>query len=226
MAEQGTESVLEGLVQNLEPVRPIPQLRSLFLLLALIFGVSLVLNLLWVGLSITPLSAWLHVPFLVLLIGLVVTAGGSMLAAVSGAIPGREGLARTGRRMAWAGALMASLGGILGLAGADSVAAQFPLSITVACAWRASALGAVPAAVLCVYLARAFERRPGVGAIFACVGAVAMGSGLVHASCPAREPLHLLLGHWVAPVGLALLLALPFSLLIRQLGRGSRSGRG
>ena len=217
--------MLEGLVQNLEPVKPIPQLRSVFLMLALIFGVAVLLNLLWIGLSLAPLSAWLHPPFLVLLIGLVVTAGGSMLAAVTGAIPGREGLARMGRRTAWAGALMASLGGILGLAGADNVVARFPLGITVACAWRASALGAVPAAALCVYLARAFERRPAVGAVFACVGAVTLGSGLVHASCPSREALHLLIGHWVAPLGLALLLALPFSLLIRQLGRGSRSDR-
>ena len=215
--------MLEGLVQNLEPVRPIPPLRSLFLTLALIFGVAVVLNLLWVGFSFTPHSAWRQAPFLVLLIGLVVTAAGSMLAAVSGAIPGREGLARRGRRTACAGALMASLGGILGLAGADNVVAPFPLSITVACAWRASALGAVPAAALCIYLARAFERRPGVGAVFACVGAVTMGSGLVHASCPSREALHLLLGHWIAPLGLALLLALPFSLLIRQRGRGPRA---
>jgi hypothetical protein len=217
--------MLEGLVQKLEPVRPIPQLWSLFLMLALIFGVAVVLNLLWVGLSFRPLSAWLHAPFLVLLIGLVVTAGGSMLAAVSGAIPGREGLARGGRRTAWAGALVASLGGGLGLAAADNVVAQFPLSITLACAWRASALGAVPAAALCVYLARAFERRPGMGAIFACVGAVTMGAGLVHASCPAGDARHLLVGHWVAPLGLALLLALPFSLLIRQLAPGSRSSR-
>jgi len=224
VSERGTEVMLEGLVENLEPVKPIPPLRSVFRMLALIFGVAALVNLLWVGRSLAPLSAWLHPPFWLLLIGLVVTAGGSMLAALTGAIPGRERLARMGRGTAWAGALMASLGGILGLAAADPVVARFPLGITVACAWRACALGAVPAAALCVYLARAFERRPGVAAIFACVGAVTLGSGLVHTSCPSRESLHLLLGHWLAPLGLALLLALPFSLLIRRLGRGSRAG--
>ena len=229
MTDPRTDSVVQGLIQDLEPVRPVPRLRNLGIALVLVFAVAVVMNLLWVGLTLAPSAAWQRPSFLILLAGLAATASGSLLAAAAGAIPGREVAVRAGRGLAVLGAVAATLGGVLGVVLADGAVASlpFPWGATAMCASRAGALGTVPAAMLCIYLARAFERRPGLGSVFVCVGAVALGSAVVHASCPSQEGLHLFLGHWVAPAGLALVLALPCSLLIQTLdARLNHTGDG
>jgi hypothetical protein len=218
VSERRTESLLRELVDGLEPVRPVPTVRGLVLAVVGAFAVAAALNGIWPGLTFAPPPAWRSLPFLALLAGLATAAAGSLRAVATGAIPGREAAARSGRRVAVAGALLATAGGVAGVAAADDVMAHFPLGVTVACACRASLLAVLPAAVLCVYLTRAFERRPRVGAAFACLGAAALGAAWVHATCPLLEPLHGLLGHWVGPAGVGLLLALPVSLWLGQRG--------
>ena len=53
------------------------------------------------------------------------------------------------------------------------------------------------------------------------VGAVALGAVVVHATCGAEGGLHMLLGHSLAPVWAALLLATPAGSVIRLLQRRS-----
>ena len=158
---------------------------------------------------------WTDPVFLVVLMGLAVTAGGGIVAALAGAVPDREVEARRGRLALIVGVLLASGGVVGGLVQADAVETALPFASSFRCGGRAAALGVPPAFVVCFFLARAFERRPLLGAALASLGALALGALTVHASCSGGGPLHLLLGHWLTPFAAALVLALPLSLLAR-----------
>ena len=221
MGDRATEPLLRELVQGLAPVRRIPRPRTVVLgalaLWLLMLGVQALLG------GPRPFSVpggfWGDPPFLVVLAGLVLTAGGGMVAAVAGAIPGRERAQRVALRVALLGALLASGGGLWAVGRAELVGPALPMTSSLQCMGRASALGVVPALFLCAFLSRAFERRPGVGAAFASLGAFALGALAVHTSCSNHEPLHLLLGHSLTPFAAALLLALPLSWLVRRASR-------
>jgi hypothetical protein len=218
VADRSTESLLRELPQNLEPVRPIPRLRSVLLVLLGIFLVVVGVEA-WMRGRLPLLvegAPWSDPPFLTLLAGLALTAGGAIVAALAGAVPGRETAARAGRALGLAGVLLASGGGLWAVLRAELTEPKLPIVSSLQCLGRASALGLVPALFLCVFLVRAFERRPLLGTGFACVGALALGSVVVHASCPHVGALHVLMGHWASPFALALLLALPLSRLVRR----------
>ena len=158
---------------------------------------------------------WSDPVFLVVLAGLATTAAGGILAALAGAVPGREGEARLGRRILGVGLLLAAGGVLWGVGRADALEPALPIASSLRCGGRAAALGLVPALVVCVFLARAFERRPLLGAACAALGALGLGAVAAHASCSGGGPLHLMIGHWLTPFGAALVLALPLSLLVR-----------
>ena len=219
MSERPTESLLSELSRDLAPVRPMPRLRTLVLVGLGAFALTLAVD----GLLGHPLPlvaagvAWADAGFLSLLAGLLLTAGGAIVAALAGAVPGRERAAAAGWRVAVAGvavAASAACWAFLRSAGADFGGAP---DMGLECAGRASLLGVVPALVLCVFLARAFEQRPLLGAGAAAVGALALGAAAVHASCANGGVLHVLLGHWLTPFAAALLLAAPLSLVVRRL---------
>jgi hypothetical protein len=128
-------------------------------------------------------------------------------------------VARWGLAVALVGACTAAAAGLWALARADAAGASVALSASVQCGGRASVLGVLPALLLCVFLARAFERRPLLGACLGATGALALGAVAVHTSCADGRALHVLLGHWLTPIAAALLLALPLSLLVRRLSR-------
>ncbi len=221
MGDRATEPLLRELVQGLAPVRRIPRLRTVVLgalaLWLLMLGVQALLG------GPRPLTVpggfWSDPRFLVVLVGLVLTAGGAMATAVAGAIPGRQAAQRVGRRLALLGALLASGGGLWAVGRAELLGPALPMTSSLQCMGRASALGVVPALFLCAFLARALERRPATGAAFASLGAFALGALAVHTSCTQDEPMHLLLGHSLTPFAAALLLALPLSWWVRRASR-------
>ena len=221
MGDRATEPLLRELVQGLAPVRRIPRLRTVVLgalaLWLLMLGVQALLG------GPRPLTVpggfWSDPRFIGVLAGLLLTAGGAMATAVAGAIPGHEAVQRVGRRLALLGALLASGGGLWAVGRAELLGPALPMTSSLQCMGRASALGVVPAVFLCAFLARAFERRPAVGAAFASLGAFALGALAVHTSCSNDEPLHLLLGHSLTPFAAALLLAFPLSWLVRRASR-------
>lgn len=221
MSERATESLLRDLSHGLEPVRPIPRLRTQVLRLLALFAAVVGMHALLGG--PLPLRVagvpWSDPVFAIVLVGLVLTAAGAVVAALCGAVPGREREARAGRAVAVCGALLASAGGLWGLTGAPLEA--FPFRDSAPCIGRASVLAIVPALFLCVALIGAFERRPLVGCAFASVGAVTLSAVLVHTTCPHGGAAHILLGHWAAPFTVALVLALPLSLLVRAATRRS-----
>jgi hypothetical protein len=210
--------LIRQLVQGLEPVRPIPRLRWLVAGALAAFAAGLALQ----GLLGGPLPggvagvAWGAPAHLLVLTGLLLASGGCIVAALAGAVPGREAAARGGRRVALAGALLASAAGLGALLGAGASEQTFALRPSLWCAGRSGLLGLTPALFLCAFLARAVAHRPFLGAGFACVGAVVLGVAAVHASCPDGGALHVLVGHGVSPFALALVLALPFGGVVRR----------
>lgn len=220
LLERSSESLARDLARDAEPVRPMPRLRVLLVGVGAAFGVAVLVSAA-LGQPLPVLAPGVHwgdPAFLMVLVGLLLSAAGAVPGSLAGAVPGRERAARLGRRVALAGACVASAGGVWAVMRADSLAEALPLGSSLGCAGRASALGLVPALFLCVLLSRAYERRPLAGAALASLGALALGALVVHASCADGGPLHVLLGHWVTPFAAALLLALPLSWLVGRPG--------
>jgi hypothetical protein len=150
---------------------------------------------------------------------MALTAAGALIAALAEAVPGRRGAVRAGGATALVGIGLAAAGSFSAVVAAGSAPSEIPVDRALACLGRSCVLGALPALIACVLLARACLRRPLLGAAVAAAGGISLGAVAVHASCAAREPLHVLLGHTLGPVAAALLLALPLTILVRRLRR-------
>ena len=151
-----------------------------------------------------------------ILIGLSAAAAGGVVAALAGAVPGREPLARAGRIGAGA-AVVWSIGcGLWAVAGGESAAAASPFAGIASCFAHALAL-AIPAALAVgFYLSRGAPQRGSIDAGIAAAAAAGLGAVAVHATCGVGGGLHLLLGHCATPIVAGLLFALPLAGLVRR----------
>lgn len=219
MSDRQTDTLLRELTDDLQPVRRIPRLRSVALL-AVGGGVAAAaIN--------TAITGWPfpfttgRLPsgegsFLMTLAGLVLAAGGALVAALAGAVPGRDVAARSGRLSAVVGVALAVGGATWWALITGAKEAVLPLGSCFGCASHALALALPPALVVGFFLGRALARRPLALSVFAAIGALALGAGFVHASCTDGGALHVALGHVVAPLVLAPFLAWPLSWLARR----------
>jgi hypothetical protein len=210
--------MLRELARDLKPVRPIPRLRTVAAGVLTVWLLALVVT--WIqGAALPRVGAggpWSGAAFLGVLVGLAVTAAGATLAALAGAVPGREGEARVGLRLAALGLLLAAGGGVWAVSTAGDPAVGDPLWTGFSCLRHAALLGIPPALVTLLFLTRALARRSRLGAACALAGGVAMGAIVVHTSCTHEGALHMLLGHALAPFAVALLLAFPLAALVRR----------
>ena len=218
MSVQSTEPLLRELARDLQPVHPIPQLRSVAAGVLLIWLLALFVD--WMFGAPSPRFAagelWREPAFLVVLAGLLCTAVGATLAALAGAVPGREGEARVGIGVGIGGLALATASGVWAVAD-KGVGTEFPaLATSITCVSRAAALGIVPALVACAFLARAWVRTARAGAAVAVAGCAALGAVAVHTSCPYEGALHMLLGHSLAPFFAALVFTFPMAALVRR----------
>ena len=221
MSDRSTESLLRELSRDLEPVRPIPRLHRVALgAVGALVGVLALHALVGGGLpGLVPGVAWGDGAYWVVLIGLTLVAAGPLGTALTGAVPGRESAARSGRVVALLGAGLLGSGGVWWLVASGAPEPAWPLASSLGCAGRAAGLALAPGAVLGLFLGRAMARRPLVRATWASVGAVALGAIVVHTTCPDGGTLHVPLGHCVAPWLAALVLAFPLSLVARRVAR-------
>jgi hypothetical protein len=221
MSVQSTEPLLRELAQELQPVRPIPRLRSVAAGVLLIWLLALFADWMFGGPSprFAEAELWREPAFLLVLAGLLCTAVGATLAALAGAVPGREGEARIGIAVGIGGLALATASGVWAVAGKGAGTELPALATSLDCVSRATALGIAPALVACAFLARALVRTPRAGAAAAAVGCAALGAVAVHASCPYGGALHVLLGHSFAPFFAALVLAFPLAALVRRWSR-------
>jgi hypothetical protein len=225
VADRATEPLLRELVRELAPVRRIPRLRATLALALLLWLAAVAVHALVGGPSLRGDAGRTDPASLAVLVGLAAAGLGAALAALADAVPGRAAAARAGCSVALAGGLLALAGGAASVAVPEAPGSWLPAGPTLACMGRASALGALPALVLCAFLARAVARRPRLGAGLAGAGAVALGAVAVQATCPHMGGVHVLVGHALVPFAAALALAPLVSPFLRRgtrpLGGGS-----
>ncbi len=216
-----TEPLLNELVRDLKPVHRIPTLRTIGVGVVAAWLVSIAIE--WAvrghAPEFGPVALWGDPGFLVVLAGLGVAAVGASLGALAGAVPGREDEARLALGSGLVGLALACAGGVGTLLAGGSANASLAFGDSVSCLVRASLLGLAPAIIAWAFLSHTCTRRPYTGAGASALGAVALGAILVHATCRAENPIHMLLGHSLAPVWVALAVTLPLGFAIGRLGR-------
>jgi len=212
------QRLIDQLASDLEPVQPIaPIPRGLAAVAAVTLAVALV------AFGVYGLRANLwgdfvgDVTWAGVLVGLALAVIGACTATLASVVPGRE-------RLLGAGAAAAGVGIALAVAVAAAATPwgsprfDAPLS-QLACVVRGSAFAGLPALVVLGLAARGWAARPGWTAALGMLGAGAVGALLVHLTCPAVAPLHLLCTHASTPLLLATGLGLALAPLMRRLAR-------
>lgn len=194
-----TEDVVARLIDELEPVRPMPPLRWQVAAIAAVWAGTGALAALVVDLH--PLGALRRggVSSCVMGVLIVVSVSGLVMGLAS-QIPGRERLV-TG----------AMVGMMLGLGLAAAVAGVLPGSLADAgsiaqcldCTSHAILL-AVPSGLVALSIALRgagwHAARTGIGIA---IGAASLGALLIHVSCSSESPWHWLIAHAVLPIAVA-----------------------
>ena len=216
-----TEELVRELVADLEPVTPIPRLRTV---VAGVVGVWLAVAALGIGVKgLRP--DWLDV-FLTplgpggILAGLGMMGIGGVIASVALGVPGRERTVRAGIVIALSGLAAAAGVGTVLLLQSPAVGMQGNAMIHFGCLSVACGVALLPALGVTIFAGRAAPLRPLVVVIAAGAGTAALGAVTAQMTCPYDGIRHLMLGHLLAPGVGALLLALP---LLAALRRSQRS---
>lgn len=193
-----TEDVVAGLIDALEPVRPIPPLRRQVAGIAVVWAGTGALAAL--AMDLHPLDALRRSGLSSSVMAVLVVVGSSgLVMGLASRIPGRERLA--------AGA-MAGIALGLGLAG--SVAGVLPGSIADAgsfaqcldCSGRAILL-AIPSGLVALSIAlRGAEWHAARTGFGIAIGSASLGALLMHMSCASESPWHWLVAHAVLPIGI------------------------
>ena len=217
-----TERLVEGLAEDLRPVRPIPRLRSAFAVIlavwAALMGVVLSSSHARMGESI--IEALLHHPiYLASFIGLLVAAVGGAVSALAAGVPGRERLEMAGLTTAWVGLLAAAIACFGGLRAADFEGLGEHAQAHAVCFNRGLYLSLLPAGVILSFLFRGWTAHPFRAAGVALLASGALGILIVQLGCGWLAPKHLLLGHLSVPIVLVALGFYPLALVLRRLRR-------
>lgn len=225
MSEPKAEDRIEALVQELEPVQPIPRLRTVLALALALVPLAVVAHFFFGGPGLRGPVGGTGLPvFAGILVGLLLVAGGALAAAFARAVPGREAAGRRGAALAVAGGALALVASGVGvwLVGRGDVG----LAECSGCILHSVGLGVLPFAVVIGFVLRAFADRFGPAILLGVIGGVALGAAAVHLTCGSDQPMHWLLGHALGPVVLGLILAGPALLLVGRSGAGGQAGSG
>jgi hypothetical protein len=219
MTRDLAHDLIDRLAADLEPVRPIAPLGVT--LAAVLASAALVGG---VILSFYDLHAELWTTFMHdrtyagVLVGLGLAVLGGCLAALASVVPGREAVLRAGAGLVFGGLLLA-----VGVAAATTrwAEASFPAASAdhLMCIVRGVGFGLVPAAVVLFAAARGWSARPRLTVSMALLGTGASGALLVHLTCPAIDPLHVLCTHTSTPILMAVLFT---ALLVPAMRRWAR----
>jgi hypothetical protein len=218
MTDRSTEDLVQQLVQNLPPVKPIARLR--------VAAAGVVA--LWIAAVVTTgwmtgawprfgeVAFWSDPITVAVLFGLTVAAAGAVVAALASAVPGREPLVRAGRISAGAAVVWLIGCGLWAVAGGESESTASLFAGSASCLAHALVL-AIPAALAAsFYLSRGAPQHRLIASGVAAAGAAGLGAVAVHATCSVAGGFHLLLGHCLTPVVAGLLFALPLAGLVRR----------
>lgn len=218
MSQEQTQRLIAQLANDLTPVRRVPRLRSVasgvLVVSAGVFAYAVSLSGVradWWQLATSDAS------YAAVLVGLVVCGIGATLAALAGALPGREVVFQRSGIAAGLGLAAAVVVGALSLGAQVDLGGS--LSDDWICLRAALQLSPLPIAAVLLASSRGWVARPGLTAIAALAGAAGAGALSIHLACGLVGARHFLLGHISAPLLLALVASLPAALLLRRLAR-------
>lgn len=221
-SRQPNERLIDGLVDDLRPVRPIPRLRSAFAVIlavwAALMGVVLSSSHARMGESI--IEALLHHPiYLASFVGLLLAAVGGAVSALAAGVPGRDRLEVAGLTAAWVGLLAAAIACFGGLRAAELEGLGDHVQAHAVCFNRGLYLSLLPAGVIFSFLVRGWTAHPLRAASVALLASGALGVMIVQLGCEWLAPKHLLLGHLSVPIVLIALGFYPLGVVLRKLRR-------
>jgi len=212
-----TARLIRKLAADLSPVRRIVPLRVAWLASIAVAIASGAIFLAMTGSRPRWLASLAELPgFATLAAGLPLVAFGGTLAALSGAVPGRELAQRFGLGLTGVGALVLAFGSVQL---APVATAVVPLSMDLECLIVGCVIGLPAALATLFFLLRAFPQKHVAVSLAALGGAVAAGAAAVHLSCPWDNARHLVASHALAPAFAALVFCLPVAKLL-ELRRG------
>jgi hypothetical protein len=214
-----TENLIDRLAANLEPVRPMTPLP---VTLAAVLGTAFVVGCVVLATYHPKQELWTTFlsdrTYASVLVGLLLAGAGGCLGTLASVIPGREPLVR--------GGMLTAVGGLLLAIGAAAVAtpwASLDLSGVAGshlmCIARGACFAVIPAAAVLYAATRGWSGRPETTVFLALVGTGAVGALLVHLTCPAIEPLHVLCTHTSTPLLMAVTLTAVLLPMMRRWAR-------
>lgn len=222
MSRRTTEALALELVDDLEPVRRIPRLHTVAALAVGVWAAGFAAA--WALGGPAPAAGALGPLRVLVFLGGGLAAGGGLASALGSAVPGCGHWVRRGGALLGGGAALSVLAAGLAWVRSAGVSPEaLPSPPALPCVVRATALALLPGLVALGFAARAYAMRPALTAALGTLGALSLGALAVHASCAASGARHVLLGHALGPLGVALVLAGPAALaLSRRLGEPPR----
>lgn len=210
-----TDRLIDRLTEELEPVRPLPRLRTAFAFVLAVWAAILAVGLLgsstgWVWSTLQ--SNWIYGASFV---GLVVAALGGTASVLAAGVPGRERVEQAGMFLAFAGLTAAAV--VCWMAIPDVGANHSYPGVDGMCFQDAVWSSLLPAGVIFTFLVRGWVSRPIVASLVGLLASAGVGALLVHLSCSLITPKHILVGHLSVPFVLGVLGMYPLGWLIRRL---------
>ncbi len=211
--------LIDSLVDDLEPVTPLPRLRSAYAVILAVWATMLGVVLWSQESSIGARSLMSDRVYFCSFLGLMVAAFGATMSALAAGIPGRDRLETLGSVLALAGLGLAAIACLFGMRAMGVAATPTPAGADMMCFEESVWLSILPAGVILTFLVRGWVSHPFRAAGVALIASGGLGALIVHLSCGFLGPKHLLMSHLSVPIALALLGIYPLALLIQRIRR-------
>ncbi len=219
MSRDPTRHLIERLSTNLAPVQPVAPLAST---LAALMGVALLVGGAVLAVYHPKPALWTTFvgdpTYASVLVGLSLAVVGGCLGTLASVIPGREAVMRVGVAAAVVGLLLA-VGGAAATTPWSEVALSSEFPGHGMCIVRGVGFAIVPGFAAFYAATRGWSGRPEITVVLALLGTGAVGALLVHLTCPAIDPFHVLCTHTSTPLLLTAVLTAALLPLVRRYAR-------
>ncbi len=213
-----SDRLISSLVDDLEPIRPLPRLRLAFAVILALWAMMLGF-VLWAKTGHAGVqSLFTNRIYFASFMGLLVASLGGTISALAAGVPGRERLEIRGMLLSLLGLLGAAVACLFGMHELG-LSTPSPQGVDAMCFRESALMSVLPAGVILSFLVRGWAAHPVRAALLALLGSGALGAMIVHASCDFLAPRHLLVGHLSVPVVLVLLGIYPLTLVLRRVRR-------
>jgi hypothetical protein len=214
-----SDRLIDGLVEDLEEVRPLPRLRMAFAVILALWAMLLGL-VLWTREGDAGIASLLaNRIYFVSFAGLLVASLGATISALAAGVPGREIPELGGMLVSLIGLLAAAVACLVGMNDLGLSAGPSPAGIDAMCFREGTFFSLLPAGVILSFLVRGWATHPVRAALVALLGSGALGALIVHASCGFIAPRHILMGHLSVPIALVLIGIYPLAVILNRVRR-------